>query len=108
TLHPSAGVLRSRHAVVALWAAHQAEDVAAALAAVEPAVAEAALVLRAGLDVEITRIEDGAAEFIDKLRRGLAFGQATDTAATFDLAATLGLLIRGGAIIGVDISRNAT
>jgi len=39
-----------------LWAAHQADDVDAALAQVDPAVAEVALVLRSGLDVLVMRI----------------------------------------------------
>ena len=108
TLHPAVGVLRASHPVVSLWAAHQADDPASALGDIDLAVAEAALVLRPGLDVEITRIEDGAAEFIDNLRHGLAFGPAADTATAFDLAATLGLLIRSGAISDTHISRSAT
>lgn len=55
-LHPAARVLCSRHAVASLWAAHQADDVNAALAQVDPAVAEIALVLRNGLDVLVLRI----------------------------------------------------
>ncbi|MDP1606152.1 MAG: DNA-binding domain-containing protein, partial [Rhodocyclaceae bacterium] len=107
-LHPALRVLRSSHPALSLWAAHQTDDPAVALADVDLAVAEATLVLRPGLDVEITRIEDGAAEFIDHLRHGLAFEQAAKTVSAFDLPATLGLLIRGGAIVGVDISRSAT
>ncbi|MDO8788437.1 MAG: DNA-binding domain-containing protein [Sulfuritalea sp.] len=110
-LHPSLGVLRSRHAVVSLWAAHQAADAARALSSVDPDAAEAALVLRAGLDVEISRIADGAAVFITGLQQGVAFGHAAEQAlatdAAFDLAATLGLLIRGGAITTMTIPRSA-
>ena len=101
-LHPSLRVLRSRHPVVSLWAAHQTADATLALATVDPDVAEAGLVLRAGLDVEISRIADGVAVFIMGLRQGVTFGESADQAATadgaFDLAATLALLIRGGAI----------
>ena len=111
-LHPSLGVLRSRHAVVSLWAAHQAADAARALGSVDPDVAEVALVLRAGLEVEISRIADGAALFITCLQQGIAFGHAAEQAlaadAAFDLAATLGLLIRGGAITTMTIPRSAT
>jgi len=53
---PALRVLHSRHAVASLWAAHQADDVDAALAQVDPAVAESALVLRCGLDVLVLRI----------------------------------------------------
>ena len=111
-LHPSLRVLRSRHAVVSLWAAHQADDVPRALAAVDPDLAEAALVLRAGLNVEITRVAKGAAVFIMGLQQGIAFGhaaeQALDADAAFDLAATLGLLIRSGAITTMTIPGSAT
>jgi len=111
-LHPSLGVLRSPHAVVSLWAAHQADDVAAALAQVGVAVPEAALVLRVGLEVEITRIGTGAAIFIGDLRHGhplgAAAGRALDADAGFDLAATLGLLIRNGGIASAVISRSDT
>lgn len=102
-LHPALRVLRSSHPAVSLWAAHQTDDPAAALAEVDLSMAETALVLRPGLEVEITRIEEGATEFIGHLRHGLTFQQAANTASAFDLAATLGLLIRGGAIVGVDI-----
>ena len=66
-LHPSLAVLRSRHAVVSLWAAHQKLDVEAGLARIDMEAAEAAQVLRVGLDVEISRIGVGAAEFIGGL-----------------------------------------
>ena len=110
-LHPSLRVLLSRHAVVSLWAAHQADDVTRALAAVDPDLAEAALVLRVGLDVEITRIAKGAAVFIMGLQQGIAFSHAAEQAVaaddTFDLAATLGLMIRGGAITTMTIPESA-
>jgi hypothetical protein len=53
---PALRVLQSRHAVASLWAAHQVEDINAALAQVDPANAEIALVLRSGLDVLVLRI----------------------------------------------------
>lgn len=53
---PAMRVLHSRHAVASLWAAHQAEDIDAALAQVDPYVAESALVLRVNLDVLVMRI----------------------------------------------------
>ena len=109
SLHPSLGVLRSRHAVVSVWAAHQAADPAMPLARVDPDAAEAGLVLRAGLDVEISRISDGAAGFIIDLKQGVAFGLAAEKSLTadpaFDLAATLGMLIRGGVITDISIPR---
>lgn len=111
TLHPSLRLLRSRHAVVSLWAAHQSESAALALARVDPALAETALVRREGLDVEISAIADGAAMFIDGLQHGAAFGEAAQQALGadpgFDLAATLGMLIRGGLLASVTTPRRA-
>jgi hypothetical protein len=95
TLHPSLRIMESRHAVVSLWAAHQREDVYSALAAVDTALPESALLLRAGLEVEIFRITAGTATFI----RHLEEGRGHDAA--FDMAEALGLLIRAGAISGI-------
>lgn len=110
-LHPSLGLLRSRHAVVSLWAAHQTGDVAAALAQVAVEDAENALMLRVGLEVDVVRIADAAAIFIMNLQQGVAFGAAAGQALAvdpeFDLAATLGLLIRGGALCSASFSRSA-
>ena len=110
-LHPSVRLLRSRHAVVSLWAAHQSESAALALADVDPMLAETALVLRKGLDVEISEIRLGAARFISLLQQGVAFGeaagQALAAATGFDLAASLALLIRGDALVGVTFPRSA-
>jgi len=104
-LHPSLAVLRSAHAVVSLWAAHQAQDGTPDLTAVDPALPESALVLRIGLDVEIRRIPCATAQFILHLQQGLAFGAAAqfalDTEPAFDLPAVLGMLICGGAIINL-------
>ena len=105
-LHPSVRLLRSPYAMVSLWAAHQSESAALALSAVDPAQAETALVLRNVLDVEISAIAEGPATFILNLQQGVAFGQAAGQAlaadAGFDLAASLGLLIRGGVLAGVE------
>jgi hypothetical protein len=101
SLHPALRVLRSAHPVVSLWAAHQSEDVAAALGAVDFAAAEAALLVRDGLDVAIRGIAPGAADFIERLRRGAALGEAAQADAPFDLPATLGLLLRCGAVVAM-------
>lgn len=53
---PAMRVLHSRYAVASLWAAHQADDIDAALARVDPGVGESALVLRVNLDVLVMRI----------------------------------------------------
>lgn len=110
-LHASLGVLRSRHAVVSLWAAHQPEAPPAALAAVAVDAAEAALVLRVGLSVEIHRVAPGTAEFIETLRQGRTLGEAAEQAAAdpdFDLATALNLLLRSGALVRLTTPRKAT
>lgn len=105
TLQPSLRSMESRHAVVSLWAAHQGEDVDSALAAVDAAQPESALLLRAGLDVDIYRITAGTATFIRHLQEGRGLGVAVELAlaadAAFDMAEALGLLIRAGAISGI-------
>lgn len=110
-LHSSVRMLQSAYAIVSLWAAHQASDVDSALSGVDPQSAETALVLRAGLEVEISHIPTGAARFIEQLRQGAAFGQAAETGfaadAEFDLASILGVLIRSGALCAVTISERS-
>jgi len=111
-LHPSLGLLRSPHAVLSLWAAHQTDDVAAALAQVAVDEGESMLVLRVGLEVEMTRIDQGAAAFISSLRQAICFGAAAEQATAihgdFDLAAVLQLLVYKGAIGGLAQSNWAT
>lgn len=103
-LHPSVAVLRSRHAVVSLWAAHQGEG---DIGAVDPEVAQDALVLREALDVLVRRLPSGAAEFVSALQRGAGLGDAataaTETAPDFDLSATLGLLLGHGALTSIHL-----
>ena len=104
-LHPSLRHLDSAYAVVSLWAAHQGEEIDAALAALDTAEPESALLVRVGLDVDIYRITAGTASFIRHLQFGLGLGAAVDLAlaadAAFDMAEALGLLIRTGALTGI-------
>ena len=98
-LQPSLAVLPSPFAVVSLWAAHQGVG---DLAAVVPDVAETALVLRTGLEMEVIEIPPASGVFIAALQSGLPLGRAAEEAtalgAGFDLAATLGLLLQKSAI----------
>ncbi len=72
------------------------------LAAVDPGLPEAALVVRDGLDVLVLRLPPGAAAFAAALRGGACLADAaahgTGAAAGFDLAAALALLARHGAL----------
>ncbi|WP_271412123.1 HvfC/BufC N-terminal domain-containing protein [Pseudomonas sp. Q1-7] len=98
-LHPSVTVIDSDFAIVSLWAAHQG---VLELARVDPGLPECALVLRNGLDVEVSRIGQGATAFIRALGAGSALGPAAGAALTldtdFDLGSTLARLLAGGAI----------
>ncbi len=109
-MHPSLFLLASAHAVVSLWAAHQSESAARQLAGLDTAPAETALVCRHALEVEIFRIESGTACFISALQQNFELGEAAEQAlaqdAAFDLAGTLALLLRAGAITGSTTSRS--
>lgn len=105
-LHPAVRVMRSAHPVVSLWAAHQTDDPAAALAVIDMDRAEAALLIRPDLGVEIVPIEHNAAHFIERLEAGTSFADAVTDSGPFDLPAVLGLLIRNGALVGVQPMEN--
>jgi hypothetical protein len=100
TLHPSVQLVRSRYAVVSLWAAHQddATSTSARLKTIDSQNAEAALLMRQGLDVAVIPIEQGAAEFIDNLHNHHRFAAAANTATPFNLGDALELLLRCAAI----------
>ncbi|MGF6691885.1 hypothetical protein M2318_001945 [Metapseudomonas resinovorans] len=98
-LHPSVAVIRSDYAIASLWAAHQG---LLELAEVNPDRPECALVLRNGLEVEVSLIGPGASAFIQALGAGSPLGPAVGAAlavdADFDLGSTLARLLAGGAI----------
>lgn len=98
-LHPSLATLNSAFAVVAVWAAHQSDG---ALATLNPWHAQAALVLRQGLEVRVFAIDSGSATFINSLAHGSplekAMEQALEASAEFDLHHCLTLLISHNAI----------
>lgn len=103
TLHPSINVVRSRYAVVSLWAAHQDLSPENTLGSIHPDVSEAAMLIRQDLDVVVVRIEHGAALFIENLHRGAVFADAVSTDVPFNLETTLALMLRYGAIIRYNI-----
>lgn len=103
TLHPSLHLIRSRYAVVSLWAAHQEAAPASRLGAIDIERDEAAILIRQGLDVAVIPIEQGAAEFIDNLHNHSSFAAAAHTATAFDLGAALELLLRCRAITRVTL-----
>jgi len=103
-LHPSLRLVRSAHALVSIWAAHQGHG---DLSAVDPWLPEAALVVRPHLDVLVVRCDAGAVEFALCLSRGSDLAESAATAASlapqFDLSATLALLVGHGAIMSIEL-----
>lgn len=99
-LHPSVRLVRSRHAVVSLWAAHQAGT---ELGAVELDAPEAVLVLREDDDAVVVPLRPGTAAFIALVLEGRDCAAASAGAAAspdFDLADAFAVLVGRGAIVG--------
>ena len=106
TLHPSFAVLRSRYAIVSLWAAHQAADgLGQALDAIKIDTPEDALVLRPLDDVHVHSLAPGEAALITCLHLGQSLADAlAEIAATtpdFNLTHALQLLLQSGIITGL-------
>ncbi len=105
-LHPSVSLVRSRHAVVSIWNAHQEREVPDE---VDPDRPESALILRADSSVVVLEAR-GAADFIDALQRGSRLSDAANGAAamepSFDLSTALGFLITHGAISALHLPRS--
>jgi hypothetical protein len=102
TLHPSLHVVRSDYSVVTIWqlAAREGEDEPARL----PARGEDAMVVRPKLEVEVRRLPEGGADFVQALKDGAmlqaAAERALKEAPAFDLEANLAGLMTSGAIVG--------
>ncbi|MDP3194960.1 DUF2063 domain-containing protein [Tabrizicola sp.] len=95
-LAPAVRLLRSNWPVVSIWATHHEDGP-------KPRpVAEDALILRPDFDPHPHRLPTGGADLVDGLLSGRTLGESLDKAGPgMDLAAILGLLISGRAIIGV-------
>ncbi len=93
---PAVRLLRSDWPVHSIWAANMrgAESPKTALP-------EDVLITRPAFDPEPHLLPKGAAGFIAALQDGFTFGDAFDAAGPFDLTATLGLLLAGGAITDI-------
>jgi hypothetical protein len=93
--HPSVQVVRSCHAVVSLWAAHQLDGADLPDPHAGP---EAALVLRDGLDVLVLPVDERVAAFVGALLQGKPLAEAAAGAPGADLPQALGMLARHGAL----------
>jgi hypothetical protein len=102
-LAPSLHLLRSPHAAVSVWAAHQA-DSGIALEQVDLAQAESALVFRSGLAVMVWQADAGTATWLEHLQGHATLGEATDCAfkadPAFDTGQAIALLIRHELLVG--------
>ncbi|MCX8507592.1 MAG: DNA-binding domain-containing protein [Rhodobacteraceae bacterium] len=93
-LAPAVQLLRAGWPVLSIWAANMRG--AEAPSQVQP---EDVLITRPVYDPEPHLLPAGAAGFIAALQTGQSFGDAFEAAGPFDLTATLGLMLAGGAII---------
>lgn len=104
---PSLQLLRSPHAAVSIWAAHQ-DDSGIALEDVDLAQAESALVFRSEWDVMVLQTAPGMAALVEGLLGNASFGEAIDQALlsepAFDLSQALAVLIRHDLLIGAERS----
>ncbi|GLZ86395.1 DUF2063 domain-containing protein [Metapseudomonas resinovorans] len=107
-LHPSIAVISSDYAIASLWAAHQG---LLGLTEVDPGQPECALVLRNGLEVEVSRIGAGETAFIQALIAGSPLGPAVGAALAidnaFDLGTTFARLLAGGVITRFTLHRGS-
>lgn len=93
TFAPALRLLRSRWPIHAIWSVNMRGS--------EPpkaALAEAVLVVRPDYDPEPRLLPEGAAPFLAALMAGATVAEALDAGPTFDLTATLGLLLSARAI----------
>lgn len=105
-LHPSCRVLRSPFDVRALWAAHQQDGDWPAIDLDRPC---AMLVLRDPADeVLVIGLDDAAAAFIGALGEAASLAEALQRAPGVDLVDALALLLRHGALVGIDNAADAS
>jgi len=97
TFAPAMRMLRSRWPVYDIWRANSEPDA--------PAIgnaAQAVLITRPEFDPRVSPLGPGAPTFIASMTKGATLGMAHEEASSkapdFDLSATLGLLLSGGAV----------
>lgn len=102
-LRPGVQLVRSRHPIVSIWAAHHGQG---ELGTIDLDRAEAAFVVRPALSVEVIPLVDGAADFVTDLVAGLPLGSALERAqaqsSAFDLGAVFALLLRAQALGAIE------
>lgn len=96
TFQPSMQVIASDFAIVSLWAAHHGNG---DIAQIDPCSPEAALVLREDDDAAVIPVPLASAVFFRRLSDGETLAQAAALDQSFDLASSLGILIRHRALV---------
>lgn len=99
TFHPSAVILRSDHAVVSLWGAHQGLYALEDIALETP---EDALILRPAFEVEVIALPPGGAAFLADLETGRTLGAAVEAlspAHSANLPTLMSLLVGSGVVL---------
>lgn len=101
-VHPSLGLVDSAFPIVSIWETNMFDE---RVRPVGPdAGAEAAMILRPEMIVQVRRLPPGAAAFIGALGAGDTLGEAAERASAsderFDLAGNIAGLIDAGVIIG--------
>ena len=100
-LHPSVFLVASRFPIVTIWENNQSDG---ENGMIERWRAEAALVARPFLEVEVRRLPPGGHAFVSALAEGqtMATAVAAGTAVTpdFDVASNLALLIDANIVVG--------
>jgi hypothetical protein len=102
TLHPSVCLVQSRFPIVTIWENNQCDNENSMIARWS---AEAALVARPFLEVEVRPLLPGGHTFVRTLSEGqtvaTAVRAATAAASKFDVAPTLALLVDANVIVGI-------
>jgi hypothetical protein len=101
-LHPSVYLVQSRFPIVTAWENHQTSD---GDGMIERWVAEAAIVARPFLEVEVRRLPSGGYAFIRALSEGRTVATAaeiaTEVAPKFDVASGLRLIEDARVVVGI-------
>lgn len=99
---PSAHLLRSEFAVVSIWQAHQADG---KLGGIDTMQAEAALVVRPQLEVQLIPLSLSAAVFLGELMTGRSLGTACEQwlgGGALDIAEIFSLLLQTESLAGLE------
>lgn len=99
-------LIRSPHAVVSIWRAHQLEG---DWSSVDPARVESALVVRPELTVQVIPLSESAADFVGELIVGRSLGTAYEQCSSngsLDVAEVFSLLLRTRALSTLELIKN--